>query len=70
MHVETADGTRLRFVVETIEQPLKDQLPADLYTAHDRPRMNLVTCDATSEFGGDTPGHYDRNLLVRTVLAE
>jgi hypothetical protein len=67
--VERADGSTVRFVVESVESVDKDELPTDIYTLTDRPRLNLVTCDDAAGFGTERAGHYDRNVLVRTVLA-
>lgn len=66
--VEQADGNRLRFVVERVEQVPKARFPsADFYERDDRPRLNLATCGGA--FGNAQPGHYDDNILVWTVLA-
>lgn len=68
--VERADGGTLRYVVERVESVAKDELPSDIYTLADQPRLNLVTCDSQGGFGNDRAGHYDRNVIVRAVLAE
>ena len=65
--VVRADGSRVRFVVERVEQYPKRRFPTeDVYYPTLQPKLRLVTC------GGDfdpAAGHYRDNVIVFASLS-
>ena len=64
--IRRADGSSVRFVVERIEQYLKDRFPTDeVYYPTLTPALRLVTCGG--EFDA-TVGRYRSNVIVFATL--
>ena len=66
LYVETANGTRLRFVVEAVQTYALSAITSEMLFGEDgTPRLNLITCA-----GKLTKDHstYDHRLVVYTKL--
>jgi hypothetical protein len=65
--VEQEGGSRLRFVVESLETFSKPEFPGQrVYLADDAIRLNLVTCGGAFD---EKTGHYVDNIVAFTKLA-
>jgi sortase family protein len=65
--VEQEGGSRLRFVVESLEKFSKPEFPGQrVYLADDAIRLNLVTCGGAFD---EQTGHYVDNVVAFTKLA-
>lgn len=65
--VDQDGGTKLRFVVESVESFSKASFPSErVYHADDAIRLNLVTCGGAFDEGS---GHYVDNIVAFTKLA-
>ena len=64
--VDTASSTPLRFVVTKVESyPLAEVPLEQIFTAKDKARLNLITCEGIWVKENNT---YDRRLVVYTEL--
>jgi len=62
VHVRRADGSRVSFVVDRIEQVGKDDFPtSEVYGPVDRPELRLITCGGVFDRG---TRHYRDNTIV------
>ena len=65
--VVRADGSRVRFVVERVEQYPKRRFPTeDVYYPTLRPKLRLVTCGGVFD---PAAGHYRDNVIVFAGLS-
>jgi Sortase domain len=65
--VVRADGSRVRFLVERVEQYPKRRFPTeDVYYPTLRPKLRLVTCGGTFD---PADGHYRDNVIVFASLS-
>lgn len=68
LYIVTKKGQTLHFVVTDIETyPYKSAPTAQIFTAADRPRLNLITCEGHWVKGDKT---YDERLVIYTELRE
>jgi sortase A len=66
VYVQTANGSRLHFVVSDIESYPYQSVPLQtLFARDDAARLNLITCEGDWVAGGDT---YDHRLVVYATL--
>ena len=67
VEVVRADGSRVRFAVERVEQYAKRRFPtAEVYYPTLTPELRLVTCGGTFDA---TAGHYRSNIIVFAALS-
>jgi sortase (surface protein transpeptidase) len=65
--VEQADGRSATFVVESMEQTDKDDLPVDrIWNDTDQPVLRLITCGGIFD---RSIGHYEDNIIVYASAA-
>jgi LPXTG-site transpeptidase (sortase) family protein len=65
--VETANGARMRFVVERVESYAFDDVPrTDIFRKEGTPRLILITCEGEWL---DEEKTYDRRIVVYASLA-
>jgi hypothetical protein len=65
--VVRTDGSRVRFLVERVEQYPKRRFPTeDVYYPTLRPKLRLVTCGGTFD---PAVGHYRDNVIVFATLS-
>ncbi|WP_436764026.1 class F sortase [Streptosporangium sp. V21-05] len=66
IHIDRADGTRVRFEVDTVRTAAKADFPTgDVYGATPDAQLRLITCGG--RFDGER-GHYTDNVIVFASL--
>jgi sortase (surface protein transpeptidase) len=67
VEVARADGSRVRFAVQRVQEYPKARFPtADVYYPTLTPELRLVTCGGTFDA---TAGHYRSNIIVFAALS-
>lgn len=63
--IDRADGARLRFAVDRVEQHPKDTFPtAAVYGDTPGPELRLITCGGALGTSGDGSRSYESNVIV------
>lgn len=67
--IRRADGTELRFAVESVKSYPLQNVPKDIFTKNGSARLTLITCDGELIKTTNQGLTYDRRLIVSGTLA-